>query len=133
DVLVLRRGRALLRAIVRSAEHMADLVRGYQTIERGVVVSHGETGTKTRAAERQRIGDACGVAIQLAAGEKMREAGVDKRRALLSQPPQLSEQRARIRGRGQVGREFTAEIHRYDLQFHSHLRAEDSVHVIEAS
>ena len=133
DVLALRRGRTLLRAVVRGAEHMADLVRGDERVQRGAAVSHGETGGKTPAAERQRIGDARGVAVELASGEQMREAGGGKRRALSSQLSQLFEQRARIGGRGQAGGEFTVEIHRYDLQFHSHLRAEDSVHVIEAS
>jgi len=112
---------------------MADLVRGDQTIERNAAVRHGETGGKTLAAERQRIGDARGVAVELSSGEQMREAGGRKRPALSSQLSQLFEQRARIGGRGQASREFTGEIHRHDLQFDSDLRAEDSLHVIEAS
>ena len=68
DELTLRRGRTFLRAVVRSAEHMADLVRGDERIQRGAVVSHGDAGGKTLAAEPQRISDARGVAVQLAAG-----------------------------------------------------------------
>src|SRR6187399_716960 len=133
DVLAERRGGTLPRAIVRGAEHMPDLVRDDERIQRGAAVSHGETGGITLAAERRVIADACGVAVELATGDQMREAGGGKRRSPSSQLSQLIDQRARIGGRGQLRARFTADIHRYDLQFDSQLRAEDPVHVIDAS
>ncbi len=113
--MVLRRGRAFIRAVVRRPEYVADLVCRDQTIERNAVVSLCEAGGVTRAAERRLIGDAGSLPVHIAAGEQMREPGGGKRRGSMSQSPQLSEQRTGIGSRGQAGRGYAREIDRFDL------------------